>query len=72
MEGEKHVDQARTAVELCDQRESKLRKEMKKARKVSAREMEDLEKRLCEAARAKEVAQLEGIPFYLYYLCCWI
>ncbi|KAK3932624.1 Staphylocoagulase [Frankliniella fusca] len=59
LEGEKHVDQARTAVELCDQRESKLRKEMKKARKFSALEMEDLEKRLCEAARAKEIAQLE-------------
>ncbi|XP_026282977.1 uncharacterized protein LOC113209573 [Frankliniella occidentalis] len=59
LEGEKHVDQARAAVELCDQREGKLKKEVKKARKCSALEMEDLEKRLCEAARAKEVAQLE-------------
>lgn len=59
LEGEKHVDQARTAVELCDQREGKLKKEMKKAKKCTAEEMQDLEKRVYEAARAKEVAQLE-------------
>lgn len=60
LEGEKHVDHARTAVELCDQRECKLKKEVKKAKKCTAEEMQDLEKRLYEAARAKEVAQLEG------------
>lgn len=59
LEGEKHVDQARNAVELCDQRESKLKKEVKKAKKCTAQEMHELEQRLYEAARAKEVAQLE-------------
>lgn len=61
LEGEKHVDQARNAVELCDQRENKLKKEIKKSKKCSMEEMQEMEKRLCEAARAKEVAQLEGM-----------
>lgn len=59
LEGEKHVDHARTAVELCDQRENKLKKEIKKSKKCTMEEKQDLEKRLYEAARAKEVAQLE-------------
>lgn len=60
LEGEKHVDQARNHLTVCEQREIKLRKEIKKAaKKATPDEINQLELRLMQAERAKDCAQVE-------------
>ncbi|XP_060064503.1 uncharacterized protein LOC132544869 [Ylistrum balloti] len=60
MEGEKHVSQAKQNLALCEQKEVKIRKELKKAaRRASAPEISMLEGRLSQAERAREVAEVE-------------
>ncbi|ESO95477.1 hypothetical protein LOTGIDRAFT_160630 [Lottia gigantea] len=60
LEGEKHVLQSKNHLLACDQRENKLKRELKKAYKKAPRaELEALESKLAQAERAKDVAQLE-------------
>lgn len=60
MEGEKHVGQAKQNLALCEQKELKIRKELKKAAKrASAPEIGMLEGRLGQAERARELAEVE-------------
>ncbi|CAL1528317.1 unnamed protein product [Lymnaea stagnalis] len=60
LEGEKHVAQSRNNFAACEQREIKLRKELKKAfKKRSTAEIQTLEGRLSQAERAKDLAQME-------------
>lgn len=59
-EGERHVDQAKAHLNVCDQRESKVKKELKKAaKKATNEELNHLEKKLSQAERARDLAQLE-------------
>ncbi|XP_021339794.1 uncharacterized protein LOC110441013, partial [Mizuhopecten yessoensis] len=60
LEGEKHVAQAKQNLALCEQKELKIRKELRKAAKrASASEISMLEGRLGQAERAREVAEVE-------------
>ncbi|KAH9519350.1 hypothetical protein Btru_075313 [Bulinus truncatus] len=60
LEGEKHVTQSKTNFNACEQREMKVRKELKKAfKKSSSSEIQALELRLSQAERAKDLAQIE-------------
>ncbi|XP_041367266.1 uncharacterized protein LOC121381916 [Gigantopelta aegis] len=60
LEGEKHVFQAKNNFVSCEQREYKIRKEIKKAfKKASSAELQILENRLLQAERAKDLAQIE-------------
>lgn len=63
LEGERHVDQARNHLTACEQRELKIKKELKKAAKHKAtqEEMKQLEIKLAQAERAKDLAQLEVV-----------
>ncbi|XP_071438716.1 uncharacterized protein [Hetaerina americana] len=62
LEGEKHVDQARNRLNSCEQVETKLRKELKKAAKKSqSEEVRQLEMRLAQAERSRDLAQLEVV-----------
>lgn len=60
LEGEKHVAQSKNNFAVCEQREIKVRKELKKAfKKRSTAEIQTLEGRLSQAERAKDLAQIE-------------
>ncbi|GFS18976.1 zinc-binding alcohol dehydrogenase domain-containing protein 2 [Elysia marginata] len=60
LEGEKQVSQSKNNFVACEQREVKIRKELKKAfKKASSAEIQLLEGKLCQAERAKDLAQLE-------------
>ncbi|KAK7098166.1 uncharacterized protein [Littorina saxatilis] len=60
LEGEKHLAQSRHNFAICEQRETRTRKELKKAfKKASEAELQVLENRLAQAERAKDLAQLE-------------
>ncbi|KAJ8303887.1 hypothetical protein KUTeg_017470 [Tegillarca granosa] len=60
LEGEKNVIQAKNNLAACDQRASKLKKELKKsAKKATVEEMRVLENKLSQAERSKDLAQLE-------------
>ncbi|XP_064477606.1 uncharacterized protein LOC135391308 [Ornithodoros turicata] len=62
LEGEKHVDQARNQLAICEQKELKIKKELKKAsKKATVEEINNLEMRLAQAERAKDLAQYETI-----------
>jgi hypothetical protein len=61
LEGEYHIDHARTHVTACEMRATKLRKELKKAsRRGSAEEAQQLEMKLTQAERQSDQAQFEG------------
>lgn len=60
LEGEQHIDQARTQVAACELRAAKIKKELKKAtKKCSEEEMHQLEIKLCQAERSCDNAQIE-------------
>ncbi|XP_074660736.1 uncharacterized protein LOC141913171 [Tubulanus polymorphus] len=60
LEGEKHIDQARNHLALCEQKEGKIKKELKKAAKFATNdEIRSLETKLLQAERAKDIAKLE-------------
>ncbi|KAK6183969.1 hypothetical protein SNE40_002287 [Patella caerulea] len=60
LEGEKHVNQSKNNLAACDQRENKIKRELKKAYKKAPRsELEALEAKLSQAEQAKDFAQLE-------------
>uniref|UniRef100_A0A147BHM0 Putative myosin-i heavy chain-like protein n=1 Tax=Ixodes ricinus TaxID=34613 RepID=A0A147BHM0_IXORI len=62
LEGEKQVDQARNALVLCEQKELKIKKELKKAsKKATVEEISNLELKLAQAERAKDLAQYEAM-----------
>ncbi|XP_021915158.1 uncharacterized protein LOC110827625 isoform X2 [Zootermopsis nevadensis] len=60
LEGEHHIDQARTHVTACEMKASKFRKELKKASKRgSAEEAQQMEIKLAQAERSCDQAQFE-------------
>ncbi|XP_064601843.1 uncharacterized protein LOC135467871 [Liolophura sinensis] len=60
LDGDKHVSQAKHNLTTCDMKETKIRKELKKAAKrATPQEIQILEHRLSQAERAKDIAQLE-------------
>jgi len=60
LEGEKHIDAAKHQLTLCEHREAKLKKELKKvAKRATIDELNQLEDRLGQAERAKYLAHLE-------------
>ncbi|XP_013776595.1 uncharacterized protein LOC106461326 isoform X1 [Limulus polyphemus] len=60
LDGEKQVDNARAHLAQCEQRELRIRKELKKAaKKATVEEINNLEIKLSQAERAKDLAQLE-------------
>lgn len=62
LEGEKQVDQARNSLALCEQKELKIKKELKKAsKKATVEEISNLEMKLAQAERAKDLAQFETL-----------
>nr|XP_045596603.1 uncharacterized protein LOC123757189 [Procambarus clarkii] len=62
LEGEKHVTQAREMLVVREQRESKLRKELKKAsKKAPAEEVSLLKEKLNQAERSRDLAHLEVV-----------
>ena len=61
LEGEHHIDQARTHVTACELRAAKIKKELKKAAKRgSQEEMNQLEIKLTQAEKSCDHAQIEG------------
>lgn len=62
LEGEKHVTQAREMLAVREQREGKLRKELKKAsKKAPAEEVRLLKEKLSQAERSRDLAHLEVV-----------
>lgn len=62
LEGERQVDIARNHLVSCEQREQKIRKELKRAaKKATEDEINNLEIKLSQAERAKYLAQLEVV-----------
>ena len=62
LEGAKQLDAARTDLQLAEQKEGKIKKELKKgAKKATAEELREMTARLEEAEREKDVAQLEVV-----------
>lgn len=60
LEGEKHLAQSKHNFAACEQRELRIRKELKKAfKKASDAELQMMENRLAQAERAKDLAQLD-------------
>jgi len=60
LEGEKHIDVAKNQLAVCEHREAKLKKELKKvAKRATMDELDQLEDRLGQAERAKYLAHLE-------------
>ncbi|KAJ9587845.1 hypothetical protein L9F63_018717, partial [Diploptera punctata] len=60
LEGEQHIDQARTHITACELRAAKIKKELKKAAKrVSEEEMHQLEAKLTQAEKSCDHAQIE-------------
>jgi hypothetical protein len=61
LEGEHHIDHARTHVTACEMKATKLRKELKKtSKRGSAEEAQQLEIKLTQAERSCDQAQFEG------------
>jgi hypothetical protein len=61
LEGEHHIDQARSHVTACEMRVTKMKKELKKASKRgSAEDAQQLEIKLTQAERSCDQAQFEG------------
>lgn len=62
LEGEKQVDQARSALAACEQKELRIKKELKRAaKKATVEEISQLEVKLAQAERAKDLAQFETL-----------
>jgi len=62
LEGAKQLDNAKTDLQLSEQKEGKIKKELKKAaKKATAEEMKEMTARLEEAEREKDLAQLEVV-----------
>ncbi|KAG7161231.1 hypothetical protein Hamer_G016285 [Homarus americanus] len=61
LEGEKHITQAREMLSVREQREGKLRKDLKKAcKKAPPEEIHLLREKLSQAERSRDLAHLEG------------
>lgn len=61
-EGERHVDQARGHLVSCESSENSVKRELKKAsKKCNAEEVRQLEIKLAQAQRSKDLAQFEGM-----------
>ncbi|XP_022646838.1 uncharacterized protein LOC111266648 isoform X2 [Varroa jacobsoni] len=62
LEGERQVDAARGKLAQAEQREYKIKKELKKAvKKASVEELNSLETKLTDAERAKDLAQFDAV-----------
>ncbi|OQR68558.1 hypothetical protein BIW11_12836 [Tropilaelaps mercedesae] len=62
LEGERQVDTARGKLAQAEQREYKIKKELKKAvKKASVEELNSLETKLTDAERAKDLAQFDAV-----------
>ena len=62
LEGAKQLDAAKTDLQLAEQKEGKIKKELKKAaKKATAEELREMTSRLEEAEREKDLAQLEVV-----------
>merc|ERR1719402_2030377 len=62
LEGAKQLDFAKTNLQTAEQREGKLKKELKKAaKKATAEELREMSARLASVEREKDLAQLEVI-----------
>lgn len=62
LEGEHHLDQARTHVTACEMKAAKIKKELRKAyRRGSASETQQLEIKLAQAENSFVQAQDEGM-----------
>ena len=62
LEGAKQLDTARGDLQAAEQKEGKIKKELKKAaKKATAEELREMTARLSEAEREKDVAQLEVV-----------
>merc|ERR1719430_2916228 len=62
LEGAKQLDLAKVELQTAEQREGKLKKELKKAaKKATAEELREMSARLASVEREKDLAQLEVI-----------
>merc|ERR1719410_3095884 len=62
LEGAKQLDAAKTDLQLAEQKEGKIKKELKKAaKKATSEELREMTSRLEEAEREKDLAQLEVV-----------
>merc|ERR1719192_2365067 len=62
LEGAKQLDTAKTDLQTAEQKEGKIKKELKKgAKKATAEELREMTTRLSEAEREKDIAQLEVV-----------
>lgn len=62
LEGAKQLDVAKTDLQTAEQKEGKIKKELKKAaKKATAEELREMTNRLQEAEREKDIAQLEVV-----------
>merc|ERR1719150_2313863 len=62
LEGAKQLDMAKTDLQTAEQKEGKIKKELKKgAKKATAEELREMTTRLSEAEREKDIAQLEVV-----------
>ena len=62
LEGAKQLDVAKTDLQTAEQKEGKIKKELKKAaKKATAEELREMTSRLSEAEREKDIAQLEVV-----------
>lgn len=62
LEGDQHVDKIRSNVTACERRELRIRKDLKSAaNKSAAEEVCQLEIKLAQAERTKDLAKLEGM-----------
>ncbi|KAH8034734.1 hypothetical protein HPB51_000828 [Rhipicephalus microplus] len=60
LEGERQVDHSRSALAACEQKELRIKKELKRAaKKATVEEISNLELKLAQAERAKDLAQFE-------------
>ncbi|KAK3600776.1 hypothetical protein CHS0354_009204 [Potamilus streckersoni] len=60
LEGDKDIDRAKQNLTVCEQKEGKIRKELRKStRKSNPVDIRVLEAKLSQAERTKEIAQLE-------------
>merc|ERR1719410_2735457 len=62
LEGAKQMDAAKTDLQVAEQKEGKIKKELKKAaKKATSEELREMTARLEEAERVKDLAQLEVV-----------
>merc|ERR1719225_552003 len=62
LEGAKQLDMAKTDIQTAEQKEGKIKKELKTgAQKATAEELREMTTRLSEAEREKDIAQLEVV-----------